>query len=166
MWQFVIISRCQTSLVATWHEVSLSMTPSWPHIPLCLLLTQGSSALTHPCHSERGRDTDICKQLASLCHQSEVKMSVCDEIEDRMDVGIALLEPSAGITSPWHFLKKDFLPFLFHRYQILNSCGGRELSNLSYQHSWRSRRLLQWLWIPRPERMENTAKKYRRRKFL
>ena len=75
------------------------MTPQWPHLLLLLLfMSQRSSALTHPCHSERGRDTDICRQLTSLCHQTEVKMTVCDEMEaeQRIDVGIALLEPSAG----------------------------------------------------------------------
>ena len=73
------------------------MTPAWPRL-LLLLLTERSSALSHPCHSDRGRDTDICRQLASLCHQTEIKMAVCDliEAEERIDVGIALLEPSAG----------------------------------------------------------------------
>lgn len=74
------------------------MTPTWPRLLLLLLLTERSSALSHPCHSDRGRDTDVCRQLASLCHQSEIKMAVCDQIEaeQRIDVGIALLEPSAG----------------------------------------------------------------------
>jgi len=86
------------------------MTPAWPRL-LLLLLTERSSALSHPCHSDRGRDTDICRQLASLCHQTEIKMAVCDliEAEERIDVGIALLEPSADIklsapTGPGNFL--------------------------------------------------------------
>ena len=139
------------------------MTP-WPRLLLLLLLTERSSALSHPCHSDQGRDTDICRQLASLCHQTEIKMAVCDQIEaeERIDVGIALLEPSAGTlyinlitVSVWNWV------YVSYRYKIIGSNRTRELPGVSCRHSWWPRGFLHWLWIPRQKRLANITKKRR-----
>ena len=163
---FVIISPGQTSMVATWSEITGSMSLAGPRLLLLLLTCLRVSGLTHPCHSARGRDTDICRQLTSLCHQTEIKMAVCHEIdaEERIDVGIALLEPSAGTfisTLPqlWSWIK-------CHRYQIIGSPRASELPDVSFQHSWWSRGFLHWLWIPRQKGLANITEKRRGRELL
>ena len=64
-------------------------------LPLTLFVNLAAS-VTHPCQSERGKDSEICKQLKTMCDDNS-DLSICQTLEERIDVGIAILEPSAGV---------------------------------------------------------------------
>ena len=73
---------------------------------LLLLLTELGLSSSHPCLSQAGRDSTVCRQLISLCSSSsqEVPPS-CSALldlldsqteEQRIDLGLAVLQPSIG----------------------------------------------------------------------
>ena len=65
-------------------------------VSLLTLLVDISTSFTHPCQSEKGANSDICKQLRTMCNDNS-DLSICETLEERIDVGIAIIEPSAGM---------------------------------------------------------------------
>ena len=74
---------------------------------LLLLLHLGLTS-GHPCLSQAGRDSSVCRQLISLCSSSSPDLPPsCSGLlhlldsqteEQRIDLGLAVLEPSIGTT--------------------------------------------------------------------
>ena len=74
------------------------------HLLLAASLAGLSSA--HPCLTQVGRDSAVCQQLISLCSSSSQELpSSCTSLlnlldsqteEQRIDLGLAVLEPSIG----------------------------------------------------------------------
>ena len=81
---------------------------------LLTLLVDVSTSFTHPCQSEKGANSDICKQLRTMCDDNS-DLSICETLEERIDVGIAIIEPSAGM-----FLNK-FQCSMFEKKYIIPS---------------------------------------------
>jgi len=67
------------------------------YITASFLVTTCSS-LTHPCHTETGKTSDICRQLRDICSEGDGELSICDQIAERVDIGFAIIEPSADIS--------------------------------------------------------------------
>ena len=82
---------------------------------LLTLLVDVSTSFTHPCQSEKGANSDICKQLRTMCDDNS-DLSICETLEERIDVGIAIIEPSAGM-----FLNKfQFWKEIYHSFLIVH----------------------------------------------
>ena len=82
---------------------------------LLTLLVDISTSFTHPCQSEKGANSDICKQLRTMCDDNS-DLSICETLEERIDVGIAIIEPSAGM-----FLNKfQFWKEIYHSFLIVH----------------------------------------------
>ena len=74
------------------------------HLLLAASLAGLSSA--HPCLTQVGRDSAVCQQLISLCSSSSQDLPAsCSSLtnlldsqteEQRIDLGLAVLEPSIG----------------------------------------------------------------------
>ena len=96
---------------------------------------------------------------------SDDSLSVCQNIEERIDIGVAVLEPSAGKISRYLidiiYLTSYISNWLLY---VLCNCrykvdGHSELPLLFVQHSWWPVRLLLRFWFPRPKRVPDPAKK-------
>ena len=73
---------------------------------LLLLLLHLGLTSGHPCLSQAGRDSTVCRQLISLCSSSSQEVPPgCSALldlldsqteEQRIDLGLAVLQPSIG----------------------------------------------------------------------
>ena len=64
---------------------------------ICLLtLLQQCHSMTHPCQSDLGMTSNICKELRTICDEGDSTFAICDQLAERIDIGLTVLEPSAG----------------------------------------------------------------------
>ena len=102
--------------------------------------------------------------LREMC-LSDDSLSVCQNIEERIDIGVAVLEPSAGKISRY-LIDIIYLTSYISNWLLYVLCNCRykvdwhsELPLLFVQHSWWPVRLLLRFWFPRPKRVPDPAKK-------
>ena len=62
-------------------------------------------SFTHPCDSSKGHNSTLCQELRKMC-LTDNTLSVCEKLEERTNIGIALLNPSVDVNyaAPDNFL--------------------------------------------------------------
>lgn len=62
-------------------------------------------SFTHPCDSNKGQNSTLCQELRKMC-LADSSHSVCEKLEERTNIGIALLNPSVDVNyaAPENFL--------------------------------------------------------------
>ena len=50
---------------------------------------------SHPCDSDAAANSSLCQELRKMCLQDD-SLSICERLEERTNLGIAILQPSIG----------------------------------------------------------------------